>query len=136
MWRKRGRLAPGCRLPIGQQIGSQIRQAPPELQQIFKDTGFDPTRDLKEVLIASTGQGQNAPTLILARGNFDIAKLSAFAFTSGRPPIVYEGVPILTHPSKSSGAMALLDSTTVIGGDLDQVRAAIRRRESLARFEL
>jgi hypothetical protein len=116
--------------PIGQQIGAQIRQAPPELQQIFKDTGFDPTHDLKEVLIASTGQGQNAPTLILARGTFDIAKLSAFALSSGRPAILYEGVPILTHPSKSSGAMALLDSTTVIGGDLDQVRAAIRRRES------
>jgi hypothetical protein len=116
--------------PIGQQLGSQIRQAPPELQQIFKDTGFDPTRDLKELLIASTGQGQNAPTLILARGTFDIAKLSAFAFTSGRPPVVYEGVPILTHPAKSSGALALVDSTTVIGGDLEQVRAAIRRRES------
>ena len=26
--------------PIGQQIRSQIRQAPPELQQIFTDTGF------------------------------------------------------------------------------------------------
>jgi len=116
--------------PIGQQLGSQIRQAPPELQQIFQVTGFDPTRDLKEVLIASTGQGQNAPTIILARGTFDIAKLSAFALSSGRPPIVYEGVPIMTHPAKSTGAMALLDSTTVIGGDLEHVRAAIRRRES------
>jgi hypothetical protein len=116
--------------PIGRELSSQIRQAPPELQQIFQDTGFDPTRDLKEVLIASTGQGQNAPTLILARGTFDVAKLSAFAFTSGRPPVMCEGVPILTHPAKSSGALALLDSNTVIGGDLEQVRAAIRRRES------
>lgn len=118
--------------PIGQQLGSQLRQAPPELQQIFQDTGFDPTRDLKEILIASTGQGQNAPTLILARGTFDIARLSAFAVSSGRPPAIYEGVPILTHPAQSSGAMALLDSTTVIGGDLDQVRAAIRRRANNA----
>jgi hypothetical protein len=118
--------------PISQQLGAQIRQAPPELQQIFKGTGFDPTRDLKEILIASTGQGQNAPTLILARGTFDIAKLSAFAVSSGRPAVLYEGVPILTHPSQSSGAMALLDSTTVIGGDLDQVQAAIRRRANSA----
>lgn len=114
--------------PIGQQLRAQIRQAPPELQQIFQGTGFDPTRDLKEILIASTGQGQNAPTLIMARGTFDIDKLSAFAASSGRPAVLYEGVPVLTHPSKSSGAMALLDSTTVIGGDLDQVQAAIRRR--------
>lgn len=118
--------------PIGQQIRSQIRQAPPELQQIFTDTGFDPTLDLKEILIASTGQGKSAPTLVLARGTFDIAKLSAFALSSGRPPVVYEGVPILTHPSKSSGAMALVDGNTVIGGDLDQVRAAIHRRANSA----
>ena len=118
--------------PIGQQLRAQIRQAPAELQQIFQSTGFDPSRDLKEILIVSTGQGQNAPTLIMARGTFDIDKLSAFAVTSGRPAVLYEGVPILTHPSKSSGAMAMLDGTTVIGGDLDQVQAAIRRRAKSA----
>ena len=116
--------------PIGQQLRAQIRQAPAELQQIFQSTGFDPSRDLKELLIVSTGQGQNAPTLIMARGNFDIDKLTAFAASSGRPAVLYEGVPILTHPSKSSGAMALLDSSMVIGGDLDQVQAAIHRRAS------
>lgn len=114
--------------PIGQQMSAQIRQAPPEVQQILKQTGFDPARDLKEILIASTGQGQDAPTLILVRGSFDIAKLSAFASSAGRAPLNYEGVPILTHPARSSGAMALLDSTTAIGGDLDQVKAAIHRR--------
>ncbi len=118
--------------PIGQQLRAQIGQAPAELLQIFQSTGFDPSRDLKEILIVSTGQGQNAPTLIMARGTFDIDKLSAFAATSGRPAVLYEGVPILTHPSKSSGAMAMLDSTTVIGGDLDQVQAAIRRRAKSA----
>ncbi len=114
--------------PIGQQISSQIRQSAPEVQQILQSAGFDPTRDLKEILIASTGQGQNAPTLVLVRGSFDLAKLSSFASEAGGAPLNYEGVPILTHPARSSGAMAFPDSTTAIGGDLDQVQAAIRRR--------
>ena len=114
--------------PLSKQLASQIQSAPPEIQQILATTGFDPTRDLKEVLIASTARGQNAPTLVMVRGSFDVAKFSSFA--GGQAFADYEGVPILTHPTnKSSGVLAFLGNTIAIGGDLEQVRQAIHRRK-------
>ena len=46
---------------IGKEIGSQIQGKLPELQQAIQKTGFDPAKDLKEVLIAATGKGKNGP---------------------------------------------------------------------------
>lgn len=114
---------------IGKEISSQIQGQAPELQQILKKTGFDPTHDLQEILIAATGKGQNGPALFLVRGSFDAAKVSAAAASTGRTPQIYEGVQILNNPSESKGAFAFLDGTIAVGGDLDQVKAAIRRQK-------
>lgn len=113
---------------IGKEIGSQIQGKVPELQQAIQKTGFDPTKDLKEVLIAATGKGQNGPALVLVRGSFDPGKIRAAIASTGRTPRVYQGVQILDNPSQSNGAFAFLDGTIAVGGDLDQVQAAIRRR--------
>jgi hypothetical protein len=114
--------------PMGKEIDSKIREAAPQLQEILNQTGFDPRRDLKEILIAATAEGQNGPSLILVRGSFDPVKLGAYLASSGQIPVNYEGVPILSNPAQKSGAMALLDSEIAIAGDLDQVQAAIHRR--------
>lgn len=113
---------------IGKEIGSQIQGKLPELQQAIQKTGFDPTKDLKEVLIAATAQGQKGPALVLVRGSFDPDKIRAAIASTGRTPQVYQGVQILDNPSKTNGAFAFLDGTIAVGGDLDQVQAAIRRR--------
>ena len=113
---------------IGKEIGSQIQGKLPEVQQALQKTGFDPTKDLKEVLIAATAQGQKGPALVLVRGTFDADKIRAAIATTGRTPQVYQGVQILDNPSKTNGAFAFLDGTIAVGGDLDQVQAAIRRR--------
>ena len=114
---------------IGKEISSQIQGRVPELQQILQKTGFDPTKDLQELLIAATGKGQNGPALFLVRGSFDAAKVSAAAASTGRTPQTYEGVQIMDNPSESKGAFAFLDGTIAVGGDLDQVKAAIRRQK-------
>src|SRR5579863_6843189 len=44
--------------PIGKEIDSKIREGAPQFQEILKQTGFDPRRDLKEILIAATAEGQ------------------------------------------------------------------------------
>ncbi len=113
--------------PIGKEIGTQIQGAP-QLQQILKPTGFDPTHDLKEILVASTGKGRNPPVLVLVRGSFDAAKFRSFAVSSGAQPRDYEGVQILSNLNETYGAIAFLDDTLVAAGDLVQVRAAIHRR--------
>ena len=114
--------------PIGKEIDSKVREGAPQLQEILKQTGFDPTRDLKEILIAATAEGQNGPAIFLVRGSFDAAKLGVYLASSGQIPINYEGVPILSNPAQKSGSVALLDNEIVVAGDLDQVRAAIHRR--------
>jgi hypothetical protein len=113
---------------IGKEIGSQIQGKLPELQQAIQKTGFDPAKDLKEVLIAATGKGANGPALVLVRGSFDPDKVRAAIASTGRTPQVYQGVQILDNPSQTNGAFAFLDGTIAVGGDLDQVQAAIRRR--------
>ena len=113
---------------IGKEIKAGLQGASPELQQIVQQTGFDPARDLQEILIAATGN-QNGEGLILARGNFDAAKLGAFCSRSSRPPVKYEGVDILSSPTPHGGAFAFVDNTIAIGGTLGEVKAAIRRHK-------
>ncbi len=114
---------------IGKELSSQLQSRVPDLQQMLDKTGFDPTRDIQEILIAATGKGQNGPALFLVRGSFDTAKVSAAVASTGRTPQTFEGVQILDNPSQSKGAFAFLDGSIAVGGDLDQVKAAIRRRK-------
>jgi len=114
--------------PIGKEIDSKVREGAPQLREILEQTGFDPRRDLKEILIAATAEGQNGPALFLVRGSFDAVKLGVYLASSGQTPINYEGVPILSNPAQKSGSFALLDNQIVVAGELDQVRAAIHRR--------
>ena len=113
---------------IGKQLGSQLQGKLPELQQVIQKTGFDPTKDLKEVIIAGTGKGQNGPALMLIRGSFNPDKIRAAMAKTDRPIRIYQGVQILDNPSHTNEAFAFLDDTIAVGGDLDQVEAAIRRR--------
>ena len=84
--------------------------------------GFDPLKDLDEVLITSTGEGENPPVLLVLRGRFDVDR-----FASGAAS--YHGVPML-EDGKKAGAIAILDRSTAIAGDAPLVRAAIDRRGS------
>lgn len=118
--------------PMAKQIASQIEGGNPQVQQLFEGTGFDPMRDIHEILVASTGQGHNPPTIVLVRGTFDVPKITAFVSSASYAPTTYEGVTVLesaqgAHRGQASG-VAFLDNSTAVAGDLDQVRAAIRRR--------
>ena len=93
-------------------------------QKIVALAGFDPIRDIEEVLMASTGsgvQGQPPPMLLIARGNFNLERFAAHA----RP---YHGVPVLEGGAGSTGVVAMFDGSTAIMGELPQVHAAIDRR--------
>lgn len=114
--------------PFGQEIGSQIQTGSPELRQLVEQTGFNPTRDLKELLIATVGEGQKPPALFLARGSFDAAKFSSLVAGPRGTTENYEGVQIVINPSHGGSAVAFPDDTLLIGGDVAEVRAAIHRR--------
>src|ERR1039457_6052406 len=98
------------------------------LQQLVTLTGFDPARDLHEIL-AATNSTVGHTGLALARGNFDVAKITALATLGGAFTETYSGVTIIEDPNKMGGA-AFLDATLVVAGDIASVKAAIDRPHS------
>jgi hypothetical protein len=93
-------------------------------------TGFDPRRDVRELLVASDGVPSGKTGLALAKGTFDPAKITALAIVEGVVTEVYSGVTILKDPKKQEVGMAFLDTTTVAAGDLASVKGAIDRLKS------
>ena len=83
--------------------------------------GFDPFKDLDELVIASSGEGQKPPSLMWIRGRFDMERL-------GKNAQSYHGVPVLGSAQTPDSILALLDSSTAIAGDPPLVHAAIDAR--------
>ena len=80
--------------------------------------GFDPLRDIDEVLVATDSEGQNPPSLIVAKGRFDVARLAEGAKR-------YRDVPILGGDKPTDGVVALLNGSTALAGDRPTVLATI-----------
>jgi hypothetical protein len=113
--------------PFGQWVLSQMQSNDRELQSMSAAVGFDPRRDVRELLIATPGGSDPKSGIALARGTFDVAKISAAAAAAGVVVEQYNGVPIITDPKKQ-GSFAFPDGTTAVVGTPEIVRAAIDRR--------
>ena len=112
---------------FGQYVLNQMQTQDAQLQQLATLTGFDPRRDVRELLVASDGVPGSKTGLALAKGTFDAAKLTAAASLQGVVTEVYNGVTILKEPKKQEMGMAFLDATTVAAGDIASVKGAIDR---------
>jgi len=110
--------------PFGLWVISQVQANAAHLQQLTSLTGFDPTRDVHEILAASNAGGHNG--LVLSRGNFDTAKITAAATLGGALTETYAGLTIVEDP-KQTGGFAFVDSTLVVAGDIASVKAALDR---------
>ncbi len=106
-------------------------QGAQHLQQVAALTGFDPTRDLHELLMASNGVPGGKTGLILARGNFDASRIQAAGVAGGGTTTNYNGVTLLLDP-KQTHAVAFLDPTLVVAGDVASVKGAIDRQNGAA----
>lgn len=114
--------------PFGLYVLTQMQSNNTDLQQLITLTGFDPTRDVHEVLAATTSTtGSKNPTgLVLARGNFDIEKITAAATAKGATVETYNGATLVEDPQKMVG-IAFVNSTLVAAGDIANLKAAIDR---------
>jgi hypothetical protein len=112
---------------FGQYVLNQLQTRDAQMQQLVALTGFDPRRDVRELLVASDGVPQGKTGLALATGNFDAAKITAAATLHGVVTEVYNGFTILEEPKKQSAGMAFLNATTVAAGDIASVKGAIDR---------
>src|SRR5437763_16952581 len=49
--------------PLNASFSNGVQNANPEIQKLMDAAGFDPMRDLQEILFASPGIGKNPPAL-------------------------------------------------------------------------
>jgi hypothetical protein len=88
-----------------------------ELDDFAKQTGFDPRRDVQELIAASNG----VDTVVLARGAFKVQP------PAGVKKSTYKGATIY---GATEGAYAILDSSTAVAGVERAVRKAIDQKQS------
>jgi hypothetical protein len=115
---------------FGQFLLAQLPANEPGLSKLMTATGFDPRRDLREILTATDAQ-PGPHGLTAARGTFDTARIFAAAQAAGKTVETYNGVQILTgektaHPH----GLAFLGSSIAVAGDIDSVHGAIDRRSA------
>src|SRR6516225_8069302 len=125
--------------PFGQYILGQMQFSDPGFLQFITSTGFDPRKDLHEVLAATSSSSTNTtPTgLVLGRGVFQPAMIIGAATSQGGSVTNYKGFNIITAPSSEKGvheALTFLDGATAAMGDMASVQAAIDRKLANSTF--
>ena len=117
--------------PFGQYVLSQIQLDNRGLKDVIAQTGFDPTRDVYEVLAAGNGDPatEKGTGLVVARGNFNVAGITQAATQHQAVTEVYKGISIIEDPNRQGGT-AFLNATLVAAGDVASVKAAIDRQSA------
>ena len=102
--------------PIYQKMTAQMQVQ--SLDEFARETGFDPRKDVRDLLIGSNGQ----ETVVAARGTFNLKA------GEGATKTTYKGYTLYQRDQAGvQGGVALIDSTTAVAGKLTAVRAAIDR---------
>jgi len=119
---------------FGQFILNQLKTEETAMNKFIDATGFDPRRDLTELIVASSDASGKGKSVVLARGRFDTNRINAFATTSGAQLTTYNGVQVMAGRTgqEKSGWLAVLDTVTAVAGDQDAVRSAIDRYKGSA----
>ena len=89
---------------FGQYLLNQLQNHDSEMQKLIALTGFDPRRDVREVLVSSDGNPQAKTGLAVAKGNFDVAKITAAAVAHGATMETYGSVTIIEPPQNKDAA--------------------------------
>jgi hypothetical protein len=113
--------------PFGQFVLNQVQTS--DIQKLAAVTGFDPTRDVHEVL-AAIGPAGSKTALALARGSFNPTQIAAAAaLKGGTTTETYAGVDIIEDQKQTHG-VAFLSSSLAVAGDVASVKAAIDRQKT------
>ena len=105
-------------------------------ERLIQETGFDPRRDLQDVMIASTGtrparQADSQNVLVLARGTFDVARLETLAKAKNAEIEQYGRVDLIVKKDGNRRtAVAFPETGIAVLGDPATVREVIDHRAS------
>lgn len=119
---------------IGRSIVPQMQPTDEALKKMVELTGFDPLRDLEEVLIAVPPGKNQGRGLVLLRGSFEASRLLELAKLGDARLTAFQGIQIATIQQQDPFALACLSNTLALAGDPESVRAAIARRSSPSRL--
>lgn len=112
---------------FGRSLLSQLQTSEPQFAALTKMVGFDPFRDLQEIVVASPGDAKDNRGLLLMRGIFDPSRIQDLAKQSSAMVESYKGVPVMHDKQKTDPWFAFVDSTTAALGDAQSVREMIDR---------
>jgi hypothetical protein len=115
--------------PLGQYLLAQIGINDKGLQAFIGATSFDPRKDVTEILMASAGKSTTPGGLLLAKGTFDVAAITAAVATGKSQQVsTYDGdTLIVSTDPKENHALAFIAGSIAILGDLTSVKAALDR---------
>jgi len=112
--------------PLGQYLLSRMEADDEDFQKFVAMTGFDPRRDLREVLVATRG-GSVHGGLAAGRGVFDPPRILGLARSHGAQTTTYQGVDVICSPKGSSGCLAFLNGSLAVAGNSEDIHGAIDR---------
>ena len=118
--------------PFGQYILSKLSSDSQDFQEMIQETGFDPRRDVQDLLLVSTAsqaQGNKSRFAVLVRGNFDHELIKKSLLAKGGTVQPYQGVDVLVSGSKHGGtAFAFTEVDIAAMGELSTVQQIIANR--------
>lgn len=117
--------------PFGQYILSKINAENEDFRHMIQETGFDPRRDVEDVLFVSTGSASsdNPQFGVLVRGNFDQDRIRKSLLAKGATVQKYQGVDLLVDGTgRGQHAFAFPDVDIAVAGDLGTVQQMIANR--------
>jgi hypothetical protein len=127
----------GRNSPFGQYVLSHMQLDDENFNKFMADTGFDPRRDLSEIVMASNWAADtNGRWLVLTRGFFNTARIANSVHANGGSVTDFQGVSIFSgdpkadHVNMANSVIAILDQSNAAMGDVDSVKATIQRFQS------
>lgn len=117
---------------FGQYLLNKSQNDNKDFADFVQQTGFDPRRDLQNLIFESSGPGAagaQSRFAILARGNFDSDRIIAMAKTKGATVQTYQGVELLLpNGDRQTTAVAFPDPGIAIMADLATVHRILANR--------
>ena len=117
---------------FGQYLLRRVDSEDKGFQDFIQQTGFDPRRDLENLIFISTGAtdaGKDNRGVVLARGLFDTTRLRTMARGKGAAIESYQGTDLLIN-SRDKTALAFPETGIAVLGDVETVRSVIAHRSN------
>jgi hypothetical protein len=115
--------------PVGQLILSRLMQDDPRFKDFGKQAGFDPVRDVSQIVLTFPAKSEKTSGVALVGGSFDSTRFAELAVDPGVVTEAYHGIQIVMRQTRQQPvAAAMPDPSLIVIGDPASVRAFLDER--------